>query len=143
MVPFVVVAESLGEFSELPFGETVDRPRLLLPFLPIIFLFRSSRRRLLSGDTLIKELRLLDVAVCIPEGELLKVRAPFRFELSYSSPGSCLIGMSDMEGVMLVSWSNLSELGCICVLVGAFELESADWGEFGHSPFIFGAESPL
>lgn len=145
MAPFVVVAESLGEFSELPLGETVDRP-LLLPFLPMIFLFRSSLSRLLSGDTLIKELRLLEVAVCIwmlPDGEVLNVRVPFRFELSYSSPGSCLIGMRDMEGVMLVSWSNLSELGCMCVLVGAFELESADWGEFGHSPFILGAESPL
>lgn len=126
IAPLVVVAESLGELSEFPLGEAVDRP-LLLPFLPIIFLFRSSLSRLLSGDTLIRELRLLDVAVCIwtlPDGEVLKVSAPLRLELSYSSPGSCLIGMRDMDGVMLVSWSNLSELGCICVLVGAFELES-------------------
>lgn len=126
-------------------GDAVERPLLLL-FLPIIFLFKSSLSRLLSGDTLIKELRLLEVAVCIwtlPEGEVLNVRAPLRFELSYSSPGSCLIGMRDMDGVILVSWSNLSEFGCICVLLGAFELESADWGELGQSPFILWVDSPL
>lgn len=77
----VVVADSLGEFSEVPFGE---RP-LWPPLRPMIFRLRSSLSRLFSGDTLISELRLLDVAVCIwtlPDGEVLNVRLPFRFELS-------------------------------------------------------------
>lgn len=54
-----------------------------------------------------------------------------------------MIGISDMEGVMIVSWSSRSEFGWMWVLVGAFEFESADCGEFGQSPFILWLESPL
>lgn len=113
MVPLVVVAASLGELSELAFGDAVDLPRAVELFLDMIFLFKSSLSKLFSGDTLIKELRLLEVAVCIctlPEGDVLRFTGPFRLEISYSSPGSCLMGISDMDGVILVSWSILREL---------------------------------
>lgn len=74
------------------------------------------------------ELRLLEVAVCIctfPDGEAARLTGPFR--LSYrSSFGSCLIGIREMEGVMLVSWSIRSEFGWMWLLDGAFEFESAD-----------------
>lgn len=74
---------------------------------------------------------------------MLRVADPFLFVGSNSSPGSCLIGMRDIDGVMLVSCSILKELDCMWLLDGAFEFESADWGEAGHSPFILWEESPL
>jgi hypothetical protein len=146
MAPLVVVAVSLGEVSGLVLGLAVDLPLGEEFIRDTIFLFRSSLSRLFSGDTLINELRLLEVAVCIctlPEGEVLGF-GPFRFDTSYSSsPGSCLIGISEIDGVMFVSWSILSEFGCIWLLDGAFEFESADWGDPGHSPFIRWDTSPL
>ena len=146
MAPFVVVAVSLGEVSGLGLGLAVDRPRGDDVIRDTILRLRSSRSRLFSGDTLISELRLLEVAVCIctlPEGEVLGL-GPFRLDTSYSSsPGSCLIGINEIEGVMFVSWSIRRELAWMWLLDGAFELESADWGEPGQSPFIRWEASPL
>lgn len=50
------------------------------PLRVTIFLFKSSLSKLFSGDTLISELKLLDVAVCnctLPEGEVLEFIGPF------------------------------------------------------------------
>lgn len=142
IVPFVVVAASLGELSALLFGDEVARLDKLL--LVTIFLFKSSRRRLFSGETfMFNELKLEHVADwTLPEGDVLKLIGPLRFELSNSSFGSCLIGINEIDGVMLVSWSIRKEFVWIWVLDGAFELESADCGDNGHSPFILCEASP-
>ena len=61
IVPFVVVAASVGEFSVL----LGDKAALLImvELLRVIMRrFKSSLRRLFSGDTFINELKLLDVA---------------------------------------------------------------------------------
>lgn len=83
MVPLVMVAvRSPGELSGLWLGEMVERAREEL-LRDTIFRFRSSRSRLFSGETLIKEERLLEVAVCIctlpEEGdvEVLRFTGPF------------------------------------------------------------------
>lgn len=140
IVPFVA-AESTAVLSGLLFGDEV--PLRLALLLVTIFLFKSSRNKLFSGETLMRELKLLDVADCnctLPEGDVLRFTGPLR--LSNSSAGSCFIGISDMDGVMLVSWSILKAFGWMWLLDGAFEFESADWGEPGHSPFIRCDESP-
>lgn len=64
IVPLVDIAESLAD-SEFAPGDAVDLPRPLEPLRDIIFRFRSSLSKLFNGDTLISELRLLEVAVCI------------------------------------------------------------------------------
>jgi len=123
MVPLVVVAIGckLNELSGL--GDAVDgRPRagmeelLRLP----IFRFRSSRRSDLRGDTLIRLVRLLDVAdwnwilLFDSAGAAAKLRAVVRFTgplllcegSSVPLPGSCFIGISEMDGVMVVATSS-------------------------------------
>lgn len=80
MVPFVVVALSPGELSGLGFGDAVERPLDDELLRVTIFLFKSSLSKLFKGETLIKELRLLDVAVCnwtLPEGEEGTFSGPF------------------------------------------------------------------
>lgn len=138
IVPLVVVfIESPGELSGFWLGELLDRA--LDPLRTTIFLFKSSRSKDLRGDTFIIELKLLDVAVCIctlPDGDVLRLTGPFRCALvsKFSSTvTSCLIGMRDIDGVMLVSFSR--RMGGMWLLDGALEFESADWGELGHSPF--------
>lgn len=102
IVPFVVVAASVGELSGLLFGDEVARLDKLL--LVTIFLFRSSLKRLFNGETFITELKLLQAADWIlPEGDVLRLTGPLRLEPSNSSLGSCLIGISDIEGVIFVS----------------------------------------
>lgn len=103
----MVVALSPGELSGFGFGDAVDRPLDEELLLVTIFLFKSSLSKLFNGDTFINELKLLDVAVCnctLPDGEEGTFSGPFLLLWSYvSSDGSCLIGINEIDGVMLVS----------------------------------------
>lgn len=131
IAPFVVAA-SAAPSPPLAFalGEAAERFLVLLRVT--IFRFKSSRSKDFSGETFINDVRLLDVADCTcveAVGDVERLAGPFR--LSNSSPGSCLIGINEIEGVILVSCSIrllLSELE------GALEFESPDWGDPGQSP---------
>jgi len=124
--------------------------------LCVLYVYRCKT----NSVTLIRLVRLLDVAdwnwmlLFDSAGAAAKLRAVVRFTgplllcegSSVPLPGSCFIGISDMDGVMVVATSNsdmvrtepfppLLAPPTVWLLEGAFEFESTECGEPGHSPF--------
>lgn len=97
--------------------------------------FRSSRSRDLSGDTLISD---VSPGVCwlLPLRVVLRLTGPLD---RFSSSGSCLIGISDTDGMM-----GLTSDSCRLIAVAALLLLSMDAGDTGQSaPFASSGELML